>query len=94
MRKALIAVALSAAFVATADAKEQRGTITSIDDAAKSFVCQWGDKSWTYKTTNKTGIRISNKDGTWTDLKTGKRINVGYHMVGNDRVADWVMILR
>jgi spermidine/putrescine-binding protein len=94
MRRALIAAAFSAALLATADAKEQRGTITSIDDAAKTFVCQWGTKDWTYKTTKKTGIRISNKDGSWSDLKTGARVNVGYHMVGEDRVAGWVVILR
>jgi hypothetical protein len=73
---------------------EQRGTIISIDDAAKTFVCQWGTKDWTYKTTKKTGIRISNRDGSWSDLKTGARVNVGYHTVGEDRVADWVVILR
>jgi hypothetical protein len=59
MRRVLIAAALSAALLTTADAKEQRGTIISIDDAAKTFVCQWGTKDWTYKTTKKTGIRIS-----------------------------------
>jgi spermidine/putrescine-binding protein len=94
MRRVLIAAALSAALLATADAKEQRGTIISIDDTAKTFVCQWGTKDWTYKTTKKTGIRISNKDGSWSDLKTGARVNVGYHMAGEDRVADWVVILR
>ena len=57
MRRVLIAAALSAALLATADAKEQRGTIISLDDTAKTFVCQWGTKDWTYKTTKKTGIR-------------------------------------
>jgi len=94
MRTVLIAAALSAVLLATADAKEQRGTIISVDDAAKTFVCQWGSKDWTYKTTKKTGIRISNRDGSWSDLKIGARINVGYHTVGEDRVADWVVILR
>ena len=42
MRRVLIAAALSAALLATADAKEQRGTIISVDDAAKTFVCQVG----------------------------------------------------
>jgi hypothetical protein len=39
MRRVLIAAALSAALLATADAKEQRGTIISVDDTAKTFVC-------------------------------------------------------
>jgi hypothetical protein len=34
------------------------------------------------------------RDGSWSDLKTGARVNVGYHTVGEDRVADWVVILR
>jgi hypothetical protein len=97
MRKVLIAAALSAAFLATlttADAKEQRGIIMAMDNAAKTFVCQWNKKEWTYKTTDKTGFRISGKDGSWSDLKTGARVNIGYHMIGDQRVADWIMILR
>jgi hypothetical protein len=93
MRKVLIAAVLSAAFLAPATAKEQRGTITAVDDAAKTFVCQWGKKDWTYKTTDKTGFRIRGKDGTWSDLKTGARVNVGYHVVGEERVADWIVVL-
>ncbi len=94
MRTILIAAALSAAFLATADAKEQRGIITALDAAAKTFVCQWNKNEWTYKTTDKTGFRIAGKDGTWSDLKPGARINVGYHLAGKERIADWVMILR
>lgn len=95
MRRALIAAAFSAAFLATADAKEQRGIIMAMDSAAKTFVCQWNKKEWTYKTTDKTGFRISGKDGSWSDLKTGARVNIGYHMDGNnERIADWIMILR
>ncbi len=95
MRKALIvAAALTAASIATADAKEQRGVIMAMDSAAKTFVCQWNKKEWTYKTTDKTGFRISGKDGTWSDLKTGARVNIGYHMDGNERIADWIVILR
>jgi hypothetical protein len=94
MRRALIAAVLSAAFLAAADAKEQRGIIMAMDGAAKTFVCEWNKKQWTYKTTDKTGFRLSGKDGTWSDLKTGSRVNIGYHMVGEERVADWIMILR
>jgi hypothetical protein len=92
MRRILIAAALSAAFVVSANAKQQGGTIMSIDDAAKTFVCEWQKNNWTYKTTDKTGFRIHGKSGTWSDLKTGVRVNVGYHLVGKDRVADWVTI--
>jgi hypothetical protein len=94
MRRALIAATLSAAFLATADAKEQRGVIMSIDSAAKTFVCQWNKKEWTYKTTDKTGFRKGGKDVNWSDLTTGARVNIGYHMAGDERVADWIVILR
>jgi hypothetical protein len=92
MRKALIAATLSAAFVVSAYAKEQKGSIMSIDDAAKTFVCEWHKNNWTYKTTDKTAFRVRGKNGTWSDLKAGVRVNVGYHLVGKDRVADWVNI--
>lgn len=92
MRKALIAAALSAAFLATANAEEQGGNIVSVDDAAKTFICHWGANDWTYKTTDKTAIRVGGKNGAWSDLKTGVRVNVGYHLVGKERVADWVTI--
>jgi hypothetical protein len=94
MRRVLIAATLSAAFLATADAKEQRGVIMAMDNAAKTFVCQWNKKEWTYKTTDKTGFRKGGKDVSWSDLTTGARVNIGYHMDGNDRIADWIVILR
>ena len=92
MRKMFIAAALSAAFVTTAVAKQQGGTIISIDDAAKTFVCEWNKNNWTYKTTAKTSFRTAGKSGSFSDLKPGVRVNVGYHLVGKDRVADWVTI--
>jgi len=92
MRKVLIAAAFSAVFAVGANALEQGGTIVSVDEAGKSFTCHWGVMDKTYKTTDKTGFRIHGKSGTWSDLKTGVRVNVGYHLVGKDRVADWVTI--
>ena len=92
MRKALIAVVLSSAFVVSAQAKEQTGTIVSIDGGAKTFVCEWKDKSWTYRTTEKTAFRLRGKNGTFSDLKAGVRVNVGYHTDDKGRIADWVNI--
>lgn len=92
MRKALLAVALSIAFVVSAYAIEQTGTIVSIDDGAKTFVCKWEDKSWTYRTTPKTAFRLRGKNGAFSDLKAGVRVNVGYHTDDKGRIADWVNI--
>jgi hypothetical protein len=92
MRKALLAVVLSSAFVVSAHAKEQTGTIISIDEGAKTFVCEWKDKSWSYRTTPKTGFRVGGKNGAFSDLKAGVRVNVGYHTDGKGRIADWVNI--
>ena len=92
MRKALMAAVLSTAFVVSAHAKEQTGTIVSINDGANSFVCEWKDKSWTYRTTDKTSFRVRGKNGAFSDLKAGVRVNVGYHTDDKGRVADWVNI--
>lgn len=92
MRKVLMAAVLSTAFVVSAQAKQQTGTIISIDDGAKSFVCEWKDKSWTYRTTGKTSFRVRGKNGAFSDLKSGVRVNVGYHTDDKGRIADWVNI--
>lgn len=94
MRKFLLAAVLSTACIIGAQAKdkEQTGTIVSIDEAAKTFVCKWEDKSWTYRTTDKTSFRNAGKKGAFSDLKSGVRVNVGYHADDKGRIADWVNI--
>ena len=94
MRAALIAMVLTAGLLVSSDAREQTGTIISIDEANKSFICKWQTNNWTYKTTDKTVFRVGGKTGSWSDLKVNVRVNVGFHMVGNDRVADWVSITK
>jgi hypothetical protein len=58
MRKLLIAAAFSAAFMSGAQALEQGGTVLSVDEASKTFTCHWGVMDKTYKTTEKTVIRV------------------------------------
>src|SRR5262245_43672506 len=87
MRKLMIAVALSAAFMGAAQALEQGGTVVSVDEASKTFTCHWGVMDKTYKTTEKTVFRVGQKDGTWSDLKVGASVYVTYHPVGEGRVA-------
>jgi hypothetical protein len=92
MRKFLLAAVVSTACISGAQALEQTGTIISIDAAAKTFVCEWKDKSWTYRTTDKTSFRNRGKNGTFSDLKSGVRVNVGYHTDDKGRIADWINI--
>jgi hypothetical protein len=92
MRKTLFAIVLATASVIGAHAEEQTGTIVSTDDANKTFVCEWKDKSWTYRITDKTTFRAGGKTGGFSDLKAGVRVNVGYHTDDKGRIADWVNI--
>ena len=93
MRKMLVTVA-AIMFAMTADAwaAKKTGTIVSLDEATKTFICQWGGEDRAYKTNEKTAFRVGAKNGTWSDLKMGERVNILYHMVGKDRVADRVTI--
>jgi hypothetical protein len=87
MRKIWIAAAAAVLLAGGANALEQGGTIVSVDEATKSFTCHWGVMDKTYKTTDKTVFRVGQKDGDWSDLKVGATVYVGYHPVGEDRVA-------
>jgi len=51
-----------------------------------------GGEDRTYKTTDKTVFRVGTKNGTWSDLKLGERVNIFYRVVGTDRIADRVTI--
>jgi hypothetical protein len=94
MFKALMMTVLSALFIVTANAKDakQTGTIISVDDAAKTFICQWGGKDITYKTTDKTVFKVGGKDGALSDLKLGVRVSILYSVVDKDRVANRVTV--
>jgi maltoporin len=93
MRKMLVMVAaVMLAMTADAWAAKKTGTIVSLDQATKTFICQWGGEDRAYKTTDKTVFRVGPKSGTWSDLKMGERVTILYRTVGKDRVADRVTI--
>src|SRR5215475_10738902 len=95
MRKTLLVAALSAMFAMTANvraAEQKTGTIIAVDNAAKTFICQWGGEDRTYKTTDKTVYRVGTKNGTWSDVKLGERVNIFYRVVDSERVADRVTV--
>jgi hypothetical protein len=96
MRKVLMLAFLTMfATTATAWAAAQQrktGTIVALDNGAKTFICHWGGEDRTYKTTDKTVFRVGPKNGDWSDLKMGERVNILYRVVGSDRVADRVVV--
>jgi len=95
MRRTLMVMVVSALCAVTADAnaaQRKTGTIVSLDNATKTFICQWGGEDKAYKTTDKTVFRAGPKAATWSDLKLGERVNILYRVVDKDRVADRVTI--
>lgn len=95
MRKMLVVALACITLGMTADAwaaQRKTGTIVSLDEATKTFVCQWGGENRAYKTSDQTVFRVGTKSGTWSDLKLGERVNILYRLVGKDRVADRVTI--
>ena len=70
------------------------GIVTTLDDAAKTFGCHWKTRDWTYRTTDKTTFQIGSQAGSWSDLKVGQTVEVGFHWLGKNRVADRVTIAK
>src|SRR5262249_3087432 len=91
---ALIAGPASAAPIAAYHGSARGGgTITAIDDAARTFTCiRRGRRAWTYHTTDTTEYRVGQEQGSWSDLKVGARVQVRWHYGGGRRVADLVVV--
>jgi hypothetical protein len=70
----------------------QTGTIISIDQNSKMFVCKWQTNHWPYKVTDKTVFRSKGKTVAFSDLKLDSRVSMTFHMDGKQRVADLVTI--
>jgi hypothetical protein len=49
-------------------------------------------KDWTFKTTDKTIVRVGRKNGGWPDVKSGATMQVTFHSQGNERIADRIVI--
>jgi len=71
---------------------KQTGTIISIDQQSKIFICKWQTNDWSYKVTDKTVFRSKGKPVAFSDLKLESRVSMTFHMEGNQRVADLVTI--
>lgn len=68
------------------------GTVTAIDDAARTFTAARRRRAWTYHTDDNTRYRVGTEQGSWSDLKVGARVQVRWHYGGGRRVADLVAI--
>jgi hypothetical protein len=68
------------------------GTVTARDDAARNFTAVRRHRAWTYYVTDKTRFVVSGTQGSWWDVKVGRVVQVRWHRVGSQRVADIVGI--
>jgi hypothetical protein len=80
-------------FLMVMPASAAKGNITSIDDAAMAFSSNWKKKDATYKTTDMTIFRANKKKAAFSDLKVGQTVNVKFHLDGQDRIADRVVVV-
>jgi Domain of unknown function (DUF5666) len=63
------------------------GKITSVDAGGTSFSYSKRKKNWKFKVTDKTVIRVGDKSGNLSDLKTGQPVKVEYQRHGNTLAA-------
>jgi hypothetical protein len=90
MNKAMLAIILCGMFAlplpASADTVSG-GKITSVDAGWTSFSYSKKKKNWRFKVTDKTVIRVGDKTGNLSDLKTGQSVKVEYQRQGNTLAA-------
>jgi hypothetical protein len=88
----LAAAPASAATAAYHGTPRGGGTVSAIDDGARTFTAARRNRPWTYHTTDKTRFLVGGSPGAWSDLKVGSRVQVRWHRAGGQRVADIVSI--
>jgi hypothetical protein len=88
MNKTVLAIVVCSMFAlpATADTISG-GKITSVDAGGTSFSYSKKKKNWRFKITDKTLIRVGDKTGNLSDLKTGQPVKVEYERQGNTLAA-------
>jgi hypothetical protein len=88
MNKAMLAIILCGMFALPANADTvSGGKITSVDAGGTSFSYSKKKKNWRFKVTDKTVIRVGDKTGNLSDLKTGQSVKVEYQRQGNTLAA-------
>jgi hypothetical protein len=88
MKKTMLAIILCSMFALPARADAiSGGKITSVDAGGTSISYSKKKKSWRFRVTDKTVIRIGDKTGNLSDLKTGQSVKVEYQRQGNALAA-------
>jgi Domain of unknown function (DUF5666) len=82
MQRTVLAFIVCSMFAVPASAGTiSGGKITSVD--AGGFNYSKKKKSWKFKITDKTVIRVGQKTGNLSDLKTGQSVKVEFQRQGN-----------
>jgi Domain of unknown function (DUF5666) len=88
MKKTMLAIILCGMCALPAGAATiSGGKITSVDAGGTSFHYSKKKKHWTFRITDKTVIRVGDKTGALSDLKTGQSVKVEYQRQGNALAA-------
>ena len=88
MTKTMLVTILCCVFALPASADTiSGGKITSVDAGGTSFSYSKKKKNWRFKVTDKTVIRVGDKTGNLSDLKTGQSVKVEYQRQGNTLAA-------
>jgi len=84
MNKTMLAIILCSMLALPASADTiSGGKITSVDPGGTAFHYSKKKKSWTFKVTDATVVRVGNRTGNLSDLKTGQSIKVEFRRQGN-----------
>jgi hypothetical protein len=88
MKKTMLTIILCGMCALPASADTISGEkITSVDAGGASFSYSKKKKHWRFSVTDKTVIRVGDKTGTLSDLKTGQSVKVEYQRQGNALAA-------
>jgi hypothetical protein len=85
-------IAIGSASAALAVRPSMGGTVVSMNDQSRTFVCRWNHANWTYKTTDRTTYWIGRTKASWYDMRVGSVVRIGFHRIHRERVADIVRI--
>jgi hypothetical protein len=77
---------------ATAFAQTARGRVTTIDSVTMNFSCRDRAGDHLYWVTRATRFWASHPNATFSDVKTGERVEVISHHTGNQDIADIVVL--
>ena len=79
MNKTMLAIIVCSMFALPAGAATiSGGKVTSVDAGGTSFSYSKKKKNWRFKITDKTVIRVGQRTGNLSDLKTGQPVKVEF----------------